>query len=124
LQLVDLGLWKGFLDLVKGGISLNRLTFQLPSHIKRLDTCKHGIGGFSGTTGIAWHWEIPRDLRNQAILNVLEYLAGYLSIWMEIHVGNAKTGSSFLSQTDSTSAAGWIRKSNFGHIHPMHLQVA
>jgi hypothetical protein len=43
---------------------------------------------------------------------------------MEIHVGNAKAGSCFLSQTDSTSAAGWIQKSNFGDVHPMHLQVA
>jgi hypothetical protein len=43
---------------------------------------------------------------------------------MEIHMGNAKAGSCFLSQTDSTSAAGWIRKSNFGDVHPMHLQVA
>jgi hypothetical protein len=43
---------------------------------------------------------------------------------MEIQVGNAKTGLCFLSQTDSTSAAGWIQKSNFGDVHPMHLQVA
>jgi hypothetical protein len=44
---------------------------------------------------------------------------------MEIHVGNAKMGSCFFSQTDSTSpAAGWIQKSNFGDVHPMHLQVA
>jgi hypothetical protein len=124
LQLADLELWKGFLDLANGSISLNRLTFRPPSHIKCLDACEHGIGAFLATTGIAWRWKNPRDLQNQATLNVLEYLTGYLSIWMEIYVGNAKTRLCFLSQTDSTSAAGWIRKSNFGDVCPMHLQVA
>jgi hypothetical protein len=43
---------------------------------------------------------------------------------MDIHVGNAAKGSCFLSQIDSTLAVGWILKSNFEDVHPMHLQVA
>jgi hypothetical protein len=43
---------------------------------------------------------------------------------MEIHVGKAPNGSCFLSQTDSTSAAGWLRKSNFDDRDPLHLDIA
>jgi hypothetical protein len=43
---------------------------------------------------------------------------------MEIQMGITKTGLCFLPQTDSTSAAHWISKSNFGEVHPMHWQVA
>ncbi len=77
----------------------NQLTFQPPSHIECSDACKQGIGGFLATTGIAWHWEIPGELCNQATLNVLEYLAGYISIWIKIQMENTKTGLCFLSQT-------------------------
>jgi hypothetical protein len=31
----------------------------------------------------------PIGVKNQATLNVLKYLAGYLSIWMDMHMGNA-----------------------------------
>jgi hypothetical protein len=120
----DLKLWLRFLEQAVNGISLNLLTFHHPSHIGRSDASEHGIGGFSATTGIAWRWEIPLTLRWRATLNVLEYLAGYITLWMEIHVGKAPNGSCFLSQTDSTSAAGWLRKSNFDDRDPLHLDIA
>jgi len=43
---------------------------------------------------------------------------------MEIHVWGAKRGSCFLSQVDSTSAAGWIRKSSFLDLDPLHLELS
>jgi hypothetical protein len=104
----DLKLWLRFLEQAVNGISLNLLTFHRPTHIGRSDASEHGIGGFSATTGIAWRWEIPLELWWRATLNVLEYLAGYITLWMEIHVGKAPKGSCGLSQTDSTSAAGWL----------------
>jgi hypothetical protein len=97
----DLKLWLHFLEQAVNGISLNLLTFHHLSHIQRSDASEHGIGGFSATTGIAWRWEIPLKLRWRATLNVLEYLAGYITLWMEIHVGKAPNCSYFLSQTDS-----------------------
>jgi hypothetical protein len=42
---------------------------------------------------------------------------------MDIHIGNAAQGLCFLLQTDSTLAVGWIQKSNFGDVNPMHLKV-
>jgi hypothetical protein len=50
----DLGLRLQFLRQATNGISLNLITFQLPTHIGRSDACEHGIGRFSATTGVAW----------------------------------------------------------------------
>ena len=36
-----------------------------------------------------------------------------VTIWMHITEGNIKAESCLLSQTDSTSAEGWLRKSNY-----------
>ena len=123
-QRADLLLWKDFLLKAHSGISLNLLTYRLPTHIGRSDACEHGIGGFSVTTGVAWRWEIPLHLRWRATLNSLEFLAAYVQLCMDIEVGKAPPGSCFLSQTDSTSTAGWLRKSNFDDAEPLHLELA
>jgi hypothetical protein len=120
----NLLLWKGFLLKAHSGISLNLLTYCLPTHIGHSDACEHGIGGFSVTTGVAWRWEIPLHLRWRATLNSLEFLAAYVQLCMDIEVGKAPSGSCFLSQTDSTSTAGWLRKSNFDDAEPLHLELA
>ena len=39
-------------------------------------------------------------------------------------MGATPTGSCFLSQGDSTSATGWLRKSNFDDAEPLHLSLA
>jgi hypothetical protein len=91
----DLGLWLRYLHQATDGISLNLITFWLLTHIGRSDACEHGIGGFSAMTGVAWQWEIPLELRWRVTLNVLEYLVGYVTLWMEILVGNAPQGLSF-----------------------------
>jgi hypothetical protein len=91
----DLKLWLYFLKQAVNGISLNLLTFCHPTHIGCSNASEHGIGGFSATTGIAWRWEIPLKLRWRATLNVLEYLAGSITLWMEIQVGKAPNGSCF-----------------------------
>jgi len=71
---------------------------------QRLDASVHG--GASLTASRGWHLEIPQEIHLQATLNILEYLASYITIWMAIHVWGAERGSHFLSQVDSTSAAG------------------
>lgn len=119
----DLGLWLQFLCQATNGISLKLITFWLLTHIGHSDACEHGIGRFLAMTGLAWRWDIPLRLRWQATLNVLEYLVGYVTLWMEILVGNAPQDSCLLSQMDSTSAAGWLNKSSFDNCDPLHLEV-
>jgi hypothetical protein len=61
-QKADLQLWLRFLRWAYDGISLDLLSFCQPTRILRSDACVHGIGGYSLTSGIGWHWEIPVDL--------------------------------------------------------------
>jgi len=123
-QRLDLDLWKHFLTKAAGGISMNLLTFRKPNCISQSDACKHGLGGMSVTLGIAWQWELPAELRFRTTLNVLEFMVAYITTWMDINVGRAPRGSCFLDQMDSTTGAGWIRKSNFSDAEPMHLTLA
>jgi len=123
-QCKDLQLWLRFLDKAQAGISLNLLSYRQPSRILRSDACVHGVGGASLTAGAGWRWELPLDLLLRATLNVLEYMASYITIWMDIHMWHAEPGSCFLSQVDSTSAAGWMRKSSFSDATPLHLELS
>ena len=123
VQCQDLALWLQFLDKACTGLSLNLMTFCLPSRILWSDASLHGIGGLSVTSGIAWQWEIPWDLHLCTSLNALEFLASYITIYMDIHVGAAPADSCFLSQGDSTSTMGWLRKSNFDDAEPLHLSL-
>ena len=82
-------------------------------HVYRSDACEHGIGGYSLTSGRAWRWEIPVDCRLKVSLNCLEFISCYVTIWIDILKGQVDAESCLLSQTDSTSAEGWLRKSNF-----------
>ncbi len=48
-----------------------------------------------------------------AHINTLEFLASIISIWVDILNNQVSANDCFLSQTDSMTAAGWLRKSNF-----------
>jgi len=122
---LDLELWLKFLAKAHDGISLNLISFREPTRIMRQDACEHGIGGYSLTSGFGWQWEIPLDLQGRATLNTLEFLASYVSIYMEIHESPVTANDILLSQGDSTSATGWIRKSNFDEeVQPLQLLIA
>ena len=126
-QLADLRLWQSFLQFAHQGISLNLLSFRLPSHILRSDACEHGLGGFSATTGIAWRWELPVELRLRATLNSLEFLATYINAWMECHLALSSPVppcSILLLQSDSSSAVGWLHRSNFDDSTPLHFHIS
>ena len=58
-------------------------------------------------------------------LNTLEFLASYLGLAMELLFGPAPTPFEvFLSQGDSTSAIGWMRKSSFSDATPTQMAIA
>ena len=107
-QLQDLALWKQFLNMVRDSISMNRLTFMLPSHIEHSDASKHRIGSFSATTGIAWWWKMLLKVHWQATLNVLEYLAGYLSIRVDITFGIAPWPGILLPLANRQHVSSWM----------------
>jgi hypothetical protein len=109
---LDLGLMKTFLDKANAGIDMNLLSFRRPTHVYRSDSCPFGLGGYSDT-GFAWRFELQPGLRFRASNNLLEFMASIISPWIDILAGRLSKGDCALSMTDSTTSAGWIRKTNF-----------
>jgi len=95
------------------GVSMNNLTYRKPTHIFRSDSSLFGLGGYNIASGRAWRIELPEDCRLRTSLNSLEFLAAMIAIWVDFLENGIEDESCLLSQTDSTSAAGWIKKSNF-----------
>jgi hypothetical protein len=127
--MADLRLWLQFLEMAHRGISLNMVSLRTPTHVIRTDAAEHGIGGFCGLSGVGWRLEMPPDCRVGAregiTLNLFEFLGSVVGIWFEIHAGRVPPYSCLLAQGDSTTAAGWLRKSNFAeHSHPLQLETS
>ena len=124
-QRADLEIWMEFLEDARTGVSLNLLTFRDPTHVFRVDACEHGVGGYCLDTGLAWRWEIPEDLRYRVTLNGLEFLGGYLMLALAASHHRIQPEACVLVQGDSTSATGWMKKSNFAvEDRPFHRWVA
>jgi len=110
----DLRLMLFFLEKVHSkGVSMNNFSYRKLTHIYRSDASLHGIGGYNIISGKAWRFKIPRDCRLRTSLNSLEFIATLTTIWMDFLNDGLPSESCLLSQTDSTSAAGWLKKSNF-----------
>jgi hypothetical protein len=77
-----------------------------------LDSCPHGLGGYSNQ-GHAWRFKVPDKYLFRASNNLLEFLAAIITPWIDIIEGRLSARDCALSMTDSTTAEGWMRKSNF-----------
>ena len=108
----DLVLSLSFLDAARDGISMNLIVFRSPSIIHIGDASEHGMGAFA-SHGRAWRYLIPNDLRGRAHINLLEFLTQVISVWIDILEGSASPMDCILCMGDSTTAMGWMRRSNF-----------
>jgi hypothetical protein len=57
---------------------------------------------------------LPR--RKNETWNLLGYLAAIITPWIDLLAGCLECGDCALSMTDSTTAEGWMRKSNFENL--------
>jgi hypothetical protein len=89
------------------------LTFRKPTHLYHSDACEYGLGGYSLISGKAWRFELPVDCRLRTSLNSLEFISCMITLWVDVLSGDISAESCLLSQTDSSTAAGWLKKSNF-----------
>jgi hypothetical protein len=111
----DLLLVLRFLGIAKQGIDMNLVAFRCPTHVYWLDSCPFGLGGYSDE-GFAWRFKIPEDLRFWASNNLLEYIVSIISPWVDMLAGRLSRGDCALLMTDSSTLAGWLRKTNFQEI--------
>ncbi len=112
-ELLDLSLHLEFLQYANRGLSLNNVAFRKPTQIYRYNASEFGIGGYSIISGRAWCWEIPVHLRLWTPINSLEFISSVITIWVDILEGIILPEDCLLSQTDNSTAAGWLCKSNF-----------
>ena len=121
----DFKLCINFLQRTQAGISINLLTYRQPTHVYRSDASEHGLGGYCLASGRAWRFPLPADCCHRVSLNTLEFMACLICLWIDVLAGRLPPESCVLSQTDSTSAEGWLRKSNFcAETQPAQLVVA
>ena len=108
----DLKMFIRLLELAYKEINMNIITYRSPTHLYRSDACPAGLGRYNHQ-GRAWRFHTPKHLQFRATLNFLERIACEIGPWIDLIEGNLPEFSCILSQTDSTTAAGWLRKSNF-----------
>ena len=108
----DLKLHIFFLELAHKGVSMNLLTYRAITRLYRSDACPAGVGGYS-SQGRGWRLPIPLKFQLRMTLNMLEHLGTIIGPWVDIIEENLPQFSCILAMSDSTTAAGWLRKSNF-----------
>ena len=69
------------------------------------------MGGFD-SQGRVSRYLIPEKLRGRAHINLLEFLTQVVGIWLAIEEGRLKPLDCMLAMGDSTTALGWIQRSN------------
>ena len=100
----DLELWKIFIHkAAQDGIDINNVTYTYPTSVGIKDACKTGLGGF-GEDGIAWRWPIPADMQGMFIINLIEFIAAVVNIWLIIL--RKGPGQTILNFTKNLSALG------------------
>ena len=118
----DIKLFIQMLELAHNEINMNLITYRARTHLYRSDACPAGISGYSHL-GRAWRFQIPKELCCLATLNFLERIACEIGPWIDIHKGNLLQYLCILSMTDSTTAAGWLRKSNCQEVDENEIQI-
>ena len=122
----DLNLWLEFLASAAAGISLNRIVFRKPTQQSLSDASPWGMGGHSPSTKIAWRYEFTEEEQRALTMNCKEYLG--VVVDSVIQARHDKSGSPFpcyLHRSDSTSAVGWMYKSNHDPVGaPIHNEIA
>jgi hypothetical protein len=56
-------------------------------------------------------------------MNCLKFIACVINIWVDVFHKSLDPESCLLSQTDSSSALGWLRKSNFADEEDESIQL-
>ncbi len=117
----DLQLMLNFLKMANVGVSLNSIAFWQPTHVYRSNSCPAGLGRYNHK-GFAWRWCLPENLKFRASNNLLDHLAAIILPWVDILAGRLNSQDCVLSMTDSTTAEGWLKKSNFGKLGESKIQ--
>ena len=127
--LADLKICLRNLEKAKLGISMNAISFRLPSICYYEDACPQSFGGWNHG-GEFYDFVIPQKLLNRAHINEFEFIAAIVHPWIDILRGRLNRGDCFLVMGDSTTANGWLHKSKYreegktAERHAVRLKIA
>jgi hypothetical protein len=111
------------------GISMNSISFRLPSICYYEDACPKSLGGWNHG-GEFYDFVVPKELLNRAHINELEFLESIIHPWIDILRELLRPGDCFLVMGDSTTAMGWLHKSKYrengetAERHAVRLKIA
>ena len=77
--------------------------------------------GGVNSNGLVWHYDFPDELIGVFSINLLEFIAVAITIYLTIKVEDGP--QKLFSFTDSSSALGWLYKASFNS-HPLHDAAA
>ena len=120
----DLELWKKFISHASlEGVSFNNISFTKHNQHILTDASEFGLGGYNPNTGRAWRFQLLPWMHKCMHINILEFIACIIGIWLEILFNKESKQHNFLkvrALTDNSSAVGWLYKSSFNP--KSHLQ--
>jgi hypothetical protein len=122
----DLELWLSFIESAAAGISINRVVFRKPTIITFSDASEAGIGGYCPKTGVGWRYLFTEEENKALTLNCKEYIGSAIDMDFQVEMDpDPNPFPCVLNETDSTSAMGWLRKSNHDPVDaPIHNAIA
>ena len=105
------------------GILMNLITYCEPTRIYLTDACKIGMGGFS-SKGRARRWQIPKEYWGRGHINLFEFCAEIVSIWINIVEDTLDDEECLISMWDRKTAIGWFHKAcKLAHNYRPHLTL-
>ena len=114
----DLILRKKFLSHAsETGVSFNNMSYVKRNQLSLTDASKSCLGGFNPSSGKAWRFKIPTWMQTSMHINLLEFIAYTIGIWLEIldHQNQEGKYLKIKALTNNSSAVGWLYKSNFNY---------
>ena len=114
-EICDFVLWKKILAKAHEGVSLNGLTFRMPTRIGFSDSCPLGLGGLTHG-GRGWRLKVNPELAaygKDISNNLLEFLGMAITLWLSLDECRELNliDEMILILGDNTSAISWIFKS-------------
>ena len=114
-QRLDGLLFRKFLEKCRHGISINLCVPRRPDRVTRVDACMYGMGGYSLSSGIAWQILLPPELQFRIHINLLEFLAEFVSVLMDHHFSHTEWPpyTCLLTLGDNMNAIRWMARTRF-----------
>ena len=93
------------------GILMNMLTYRKPTRVYLTNACEICMGGFSSKCK-TWRWQTPKEYWGRAHINLWEFCAELVSIWIDIVEDTLNEKEYLLSIGDIKTSIKWFHKAH------------